>query len=222
MQRAAYSQPMYEAYDWAVGAWVNCNNAVLGGDFNIDYNAVAYAYNAFLLAFGLMGGGGGGANCAIAIDAPGVGGNPATNPLNKSIVTLTVGVGGPPRYSINIPDFRSRTIDNAFYRGMGALAAAAVIDLLTGSTGAGGLMQHRIVNCLNTPAMVQATNDLINHNPVHVPRMVDGLVSLFEMWAGAFGTQPNYNAQDTIARRVAEFVNLFVSDHLPVVTQFNM
>jgi hypothetical protein len=42
------------------------------------------------------------------------------------------------------------------------------------------------------------------------------------MNGGAFGTQPNYNAQNTAARRAAEFVNLFVSDHLPAAIQFNM
>ena len=52
--------------------------------------------------------------------------------------------------------------------------------------------------------------------------MNDSTTTLYELNAGAFGIQPDYDAQNTGARRVAEFVNLFLSDHLPAVIQFSM
>ena len=228
MQRSAYVQPMYQAYDWSAPApgWINCNNALNGGDYNVVNGAVAYPYQAFTGGFGGVGVGGG-AGCTVAINNPAPpGGTVADNPLNKSIVALTNGVGGPARYSANRPDFRSMAIDNIFYRGLGGGVVGAntlLLDLLTATTVGGGLIGAPVQNCLNTPTMVNVQTAVFVHGAaLAVANMVDSTTSLFDMNAGAFATQPNFNAQNTGARRVAEFVNLFVSDHLPAGIQFNM
>ncbi len=227
MQRSAYIQPMYQAYDWVAGNWINCNNALNGGDYNVINGAVAYPYQAFTAGYGGVGFGGGAA-CTMAIANPAPpGGTMGDNPLNKSIVALTHGVGGPPRYSANRPDFRSMAIDNIFYRGLGGGVLGGgtlLLDLLTASyTGGGALTGAPVQNCLNTPNMVNVqTSVYVHHAAIAMPNMVDSTTTLFDMNAGAFGTQPDYDAQNTGARRAAEFVNLFVSDHLPAAIQFNM
>jgi hypothetical protein len=234
MQRAAYSQPMYQAYDWTAnggaGGWINCNNALIGGDFNVPIDDVFYAYDAFTDAFGAANayGGGAGATMAIANPAP-PGGDMADNPLNKTICTLTVGIAGPPLYSAQINDFRVQAIDNIFYRGLGAIQAAdtLALDMITACSRVnnvnGPLTGGPVTQCLNTPNMVNVqTAVYVQHVPPAAPNMISPTVSLYEMNPGQFATQPNFDAHNTGARRAAEFVNLFVSDHLPVAISFNM
>jgi hypothetical protein len=240
MQRAAFGQPMYQAYDWTlgggVGAWINCNNALIGGDFNVSIDPNSYPYEAYTDPFGAPGGYGGGAAATMAIANPAPpGGDMADNPLNQTICSLTVGVAGPPRYSANIPDFRVQAIDNIFYRGLGTgvmgqgvqAAGTLALDMMTASARVlgvnGPLTGAPVVQFLNTPNMVNVQTAVYVHNAgLPLPNMVDSTVSLFEMNAGTFCTQPDYNAQNTGARRVSELYNLFVSDHLPVAISFNM
>lgn len=226
MQRAAYAREMYQAYDWGAGNWVTCNNALLGADFNVIVDTVAYPYNAFTAPFGPALGMGGGAACTMAVNNPAMGGSRANNPLNQSIIALTAGVGGPPIFSAVLNNYRSLAIDNCFYRGLGG-AVVAVLgqlpDLLVASSVGGNLVGMPVQNCLNTPAMVASTTAMINGLPMPVlPSVNSPMTTLLDMNLGAFGSMPAFGAQDTPARRVAEFVNLFVSDHLPVAIQFNM
>lgn len=226
MQRSAYSQVMYQVYDWGANAWVDCNNTLIGGDFNSQMDGPAYGYNAFLNAWGPPNWYAGGAGATMAVSQP-PGGNPdPANPLNRSSVVLRYGARaiGDPIYSANINDYRRASFDNAFYRGLGAVQAnnTLLIDLLTASFNGGTLTGVPVRNCLNTPNMIGVTDSVIHNQVAVAPNMVSPLTSLFELQAGAFGTQPNYNAQNTQARRVGEFVNLFVSDHLPVAVGFNM
>ncbi|MFO1431300.1 MAG: hypothetical protein U1F76_14345 [Candidatus Competibacteraceae bacterium] len=129
MQRAAYSQPMYQAYDPA-GAWIDCTFSVLGGDFNVETDAVPYAYNAFRDNFGPGGGNpGGGANATAGIyNAAPPGLTRAANVLNKSTVQINGGNGfGAPIFSPNTDNYRWMAIDNVFYRGFAAPAAGAAL-----------------------------------------------------------------------------------------------
>lgn len=233
MQRSAYSQPMYQAYDAGAGAWIDCNNALIGGDFNVVIDSMFYAYDAFTDAFVRVGGYGGGANATMAIANPALpGGGMEDNPLNKTMCNLTIGPGGPPRYGNQINDFRSRAIDNIFYRGLGTgvvgmgvdAAHTGAIDMMSACSLAGAAMiGNPVTQCLNTPNMVNVSTAVyVHHAALAVPNMVDSTVTLSEMQAGRFSTQPDFNAQNTAARRVAEFVNLFVSDHLPVIISFTM
>jgi len=226
MQRAAYSREMYQAYDWTAGNWIDCNHALLGSDFNVIVDSVAYAYNAFTGGFGGPGGTGGGAACTMAVNNPAVGGSRANNPLNKSVVGLTYGVGGPPVYSAALADFRTLAIDNCFYRGLGGGVVAAntlLLDLLVSSTVGGNLTGPPIVNCLNTLAMVNTTTAVAHGLPIAPLANINSpLTTLFDMQQGQFGALPAFDAQNTPARRAAEFVNLFVSDHLPVAIEFNL
>jgi hypothetical protein len=233
MQRAAYSQPMYQAYDWGAGAWINCNNALIGGDFNVVIDSIFYAYDAFTDAYATASGYGGGANATMAIANPAPPGHDiGDNPLNQTMCALTLGPGGPPRYGNQINDFRTQAIDNIFYRGLGTgtvgmgvdAANTGALNMMAACAQAGApMIGNPVTQCLNTPNMINVqTAVYVNHAALALPNMVDSTVTLFEMQPGRFSTQPDFNAQNTGARRVAEFVNLFVSDHLPVVTSFTM
>jgi hypothetical protein len=208
---------------------------LIGGDFNVVIDSIFYAYDAYTDAYGGPGGYAGGASATMAIAnpaPPGPGNDMGDNPLNKTMCALTIGPGGPPRYGNQINDFRSRAIDNIFYRGLGTGVAGMGVD--AANTGAINMMSacsqagapmigNPITQCLNTPNMINVqTAVYVHHAPLPLPNMVDSTVTLFEMNPGRFSTQPDFNAQDTAARRVAEFVNLFVSDHLPVVISFTM
>lgn len=214
MQRSAYSQPMYQAYDWGGGGWINCNNALIGGDFNVVINGVAYAYNAFSRAWaGGTGGYGGGAAATMAISA-----GPAdpNNVNNRSIVALTVGVGGPQRYSNNANDFRQMSFDNIFFRGLGGGVVGGgtlLRDLIVDVAAGGGLVGVPIATCGATPAMQLGA---------FAPPLVSQVTSRAQVLAGQFGNPPADAGNNSLARRAAEFANLFISDHLPAVIEFNM
>ena len=123
LQRAAYSRPMYQAYDPAAGAWVDCQRSVLGTDCNVPIDSVAYAYNALTNAFAA-----GGANCQIRVANPAPpGGTRADNPLNKSTVQLR----NPPPMgggAINSPftnAYRFFAIDNVLLPGIRGSSGAS-------------------------------------------------------------------------------------------------
>jgi len=180
-------------------------------------NSVAYAYNAFSLAWngGANGLGGGAATTMAVANA----GGDQHNLQNKSLASLTQGFTGPPLYSATLSDYRQSAIDNIFYRGMGGGAVSAIRDLLVASILGGGMIGGPIQGCLATPGMQAAANA---GRGFTLADMIDPVTSCNEIFLGAFGSLPNYDAQDTWARRCAEFVHLFVSDHLPVTAQFNL
>ena len=214
MQRAAYSRPLYQAYDPTAAGWIDCNNAMLGGDFNIAIDTTQYPYNAFTNAFAA-----GGANCAIAIANPALppppaGQTRADNPLNKTMVLIDN--WGVPVFSANPDGFRVLAIDNVFYRGFAGGAAGARGDLLTGVIAGGGLPAPAITAFLAQPTLAAAAAAIVGGMGLPLAPNINALVStVTDVQAGAFGNVPNFG-NDTAARRAAEFVNLFISDHLPV------
>jgi hypothetical protein len=222
MQRASYSQPLYQAYDWAAGAWINCNNALLGGDFNVATDEVAYAYNAFFHGFGA-----GGANCNAMIyhpppPPPPPGQTRRDNPLNKSMVEITDFFGAP-IFSANFDDYRTLAIDNVFFRGFGGAPPCMLYDLLEAVTG-GGPLHGAIAPGVITgflhgvplfaaihAAIFGAGGALLPPTPsINAPAW-----TVSDLAAGVFGAA-GVGGTNTMARRAAEFVHLCVSDHLPV------
>ncbi|HEX7050459.1 MAG TPA: hypothetical protein VF188_09685, partial [Longimicrobiales bacterium] len=135
MERAAYSRPLYQAFDHDTGRWIDNDRAVLGGDMNVGLDTTAFPYDAFTQPFGA-----GGANCAIRVYRP----PPPrhNNPLNKTTARLRdcngeITVAGTDNY-------RHLAIDNVFYRGFTeeqapAPAPAEVYDLLAAVSGAAGV-----------------------------------------------------------------------------------
>jgi endonuclease/exonuclease/phosphatase family protein len=224
MQRSAYSQPMYQAYDWAAGAWINCDNAIMGGDFNVE-NYGGYAYTTFTDPFAAAGGGGfgGGANATQLVRHPAGAAYDPTNVLNKSIVALNQGFTGrgPPIFGTNFDNYRKRAIDNIFYRGLPNVGQLGdgVINLLDRVTGAGGGLPAGagvIQNFLNLPVVQRYQLGL---GPI--PR----LNSSISFWADLLGDQFHtlfFFGNDSGQRRAAEFLRLFISDHQPVGITFVM
>ncbi|HEX6292729.1 MAG TPA: hypothetical protein VFZ66_26330 [Herpetosiphonaceae bacterium] len=232
MQRAAYSRELYQAYDPGAAGWINNTFAVLGGDFNVATDSVAYAYNAFLQGFGL-----GGANCVArvynaapaptpAIPAP----TRADNVLNKSTAQVNnPPVGGGPVINAATNAYRLLAIDNVFYRGFGgglapAPVPAGIYDLLTAVTGAAAAFNMPAASIMpfaNIPIFNQHWNIAWGLAPGPGPatpniQSINNFV--FDLGGGLFagaGAVPP-------ARRAAEFVHLCVSDHLPVLFTMNL
>lgn len=231
MQRAAYSRPLYQAWDPGAGAWINNARAVLGGDMNVALDSVAYAYNAFTNGFG-----GGGANCQIRAAAPAPPPPPpstrADNPLNKTTAQVNnPPVGGVPIVNAATNAYRKLAIDNVFYRGFAAAQApapapSAVYDLLpavTNAAGAFNLPTAPIISYGNLPVFNQHWNiawGLAAPPGPATPNIQNITNFVFDLAAGAFvgGGGPG----NPPARRAAEFVHLCVSDHLPVAFTMNL
>ncbi|HEX6938865.1 MAG TPA: hypothetical protein VF158_05595 [Longimicrobiales bacterium] len=231
MQRAAYSRPLYQAYDHAAGAWINNARAVLGGDMNVVLDTTAYAYNAFTNGFGA-----GGANCQLRVAAPALAPPPATradNPANQTTAQInSPPVGGAPIVNANLNAYRSLAIDNVFYRGFAppqapVPAATPVYDLLAAVSNAAvafNIPPARVQPFLNIPvfqANLAVAYGLAPGPPPNTVGIRSILDFLNDVFVGTFTMPANYGI-DPPARRAAEFVHLCVSDHLPVLFTMNL
>lgn len=231
-QLAGYSRQLYQVDDNSLPAnpnpnWININNAIIAGDFNIDANrrnqgelgGVAYdAYTVFTNNFVAKG-----ANCQALLDVNSIdaAGNPNTP---KTTVQLNWPlIGGTPINSINVDDYRRLAIDNIFYRTGGAVNLVApnaapvyepVYDLLTA---------------------------LININGQIAPNLISNFTNwniVFQQWQlfwrilyGRFFDDPNnfihhlYYWQQLDphedARQAATFIRNYISDHLPVTIRLD-
>ncbi len=230
MQRAAYSRPLYQAYDPAVGAWITNARAVLGGDVNVPLDSVAYAYNAFINGFGA-----GGAGCQVRASAPAPGPPPLTradNVLNKTTAQINnPPVGGAAIVNAATNAYRLLAIDNVFYRGFApaqapAPAPAPVYDLLPAVSAAAGpfnLPMASIMAYINVPVFNAHWNIAWGLAPGPGPatpsiqNIGNFVLNLGAGWFAGGGAPAN-----PPARRAAEFVHLCVSDHLPVVFTMNL
>ncbi|MFO0291105.1 MAG: endonuclease/exonuclease/phosphatase family protein [bacterium] len=171
---------------------------------------------------------------------------PANNPQNKSTVQLKhpiIGAGNPV-LSNNTEHYRRSAIDNIFYRGFTAAEAphhafGDIYDLLQAVTGGGlGLANFQI-----PPAIIQMFRLLpIFHQgnfplPPHpgINNVLNNTTLFFDIGQGSFpqmfsppaGNGPFAGQQPlpqivTPARRAAEFLRVFVSDHLPVIFEMNL
>jgi hypothetical protein len=140
MAMAANCRTLYQAYDHTVPAYINCNRAIIGGDFNKRLDPAAAHFRAYTDDFNM---GGAGCNQLVgAVPTPNIRVNApfvplpapvypplpaiptaANNPNNKSLITLRQNFNGPPVLSNNIDHFRSSSFDNVFYRGFTPLQA---------------------------------------------------------------------------------------------------
>jgi hypothetical protein len=212
MQRAAYSQPIYQAYDWTAGAWIDNARSVLGGDMNVRTDLVAFAYNAFTKGFAE-----GGASCRVRVyhDAP-AGKKRSDNVLNKTCVWLR----DPPIPSGKrildavLASYRRGAIDNVFYRGFTTQQAPAptrdVVDLLT--VIASDFLQPGVIQRFAALQIVRSNVVMATRRRPAMPmKDVVSVINLaYNVEEGEF-TGPGW------ARTAAEFVRHFVSDHMPVV-----
>lgn len=236
MQRASYSQPVYQAYDPVAGNWIDCAFSVIGGDFNVRTDAIQFAYNAYLNGFAV-----GGANCLARVYNPPVvppNGGPATraaNVLNKSTVQLNnPPVFGPAVVNPATNAYRHLAIDNVFYRGFPAVVGlvppqapapvpAAVYDMLPAVSGAApagfNVPGVRLFAFTNLNVLNNYFNIALGFAPPPgplTPRIMNPMNFIGDLVGGAFN--PGIGGiGNPGARRAAEFVRLCVSDHQPVL-----
>jgi hypothetical protein len=132
MAQASYARSLYQAYDHTAGAYINCNRAIIGGDFNKRLNPGAGNFTIYTDTFA---NGGAGCNHAgaqnIRVNTPFPFGGlpapvfpplpavpgPANNPVNKSLITVRQNFHGQRLLSLNPDHYRSSAFDNVFYRG---------------------------------------------------------------------------------------------------------
>jgi hypothetical protein len=146
MGTAAMSRTMYQAFNHPTATYVNCNRAIIGGDFNVRLDSANPAFRIFTDPIGVAGGYNGGAGCNdvaygqnIRVNTPFPAGGlplpqfppppaiitqvPSSNPVNKTLVKLRQRIGninGNPILSNNIDHYRTSAIDNIFYKGFNA------------------------------------------------------------------------------------------------------
>lgn len=259
---ASDSVPLYYAFDQVGGGYVQCANAIIGGDFNVKLDANDPGYNAFTLPWVSNG-----AGCTMSVAYPNYPpAAPPTNPLNKSLVDLKTGrYTTPPKPSNTIilsntsSDYRGVAIDNAFYR-LDSTAGSAITNpghpfnnlyFLVDAVGGvipPGLPAGTLFNILSN--YIKSYRRLNMFPPrgavIALPDVLNLTTMLQDFQAGGFGsraTLPTGTPPPTIAatgvvdppyagpatypapapvvvtsqRRAAEFIRLFISDHLPVL-----
>lgn len=235
MQRSSYCRQMYQVYDAGAGAWIDSDFSVLGGDVNVRLQDVAYAYNAFTNAFGAMAGGG--ADCEIQVFHGPLGPPPATradNPLNKTTVQLKNPiVTGPPVVSANRDDYRRLAIDNVFFRGFTAAQSPAPpqdfvynqLDAVTANAAAYNISGAVLTNFVNAIPILNTHNAIMGGAPgpgSATPNIQDVVAFINGLNAGSFNAAPVAPPAVQEARKAAELINLFISDHQPVIFSMNL
>lgn len=228
MQRAAYSRPLYQAYDHANNAWINNARAVLGGDMNVVLDSTAYPYDAFTNGFGA-----GGANCQLRVAKPAVPPETrASNPANQTTVQIIHLRDGAPIVDANLSAYRRLAIDNVFHRGFAQAqapepAATPVYDLLaavSNTAAAFNVPPAQVQWFRNIPvfqANLAVAFGLAPGPPQNTPGILNIWDFLSDLIVGSFTQPPKYGPHPP-ARRAAEFVHLCVSDHLPVLFTMNL
>lgn len=208
LQRASFIRPMYQVYDGA--NWIDSQFAVLGGDNNVQLDPNTYAYAAWTSAFNNSG-----ANSAIRVFQ---GVNPDTDVLNKTTIQLnTQIVGGNPVINANTNAYRRLAIDNVFYRGFGGpnapILVGPAIDLAAAFAAVAlpWLPQFNAIQTLAN-AFNAVQNNLV---PAGITNVVNPRLLVLDIANGQFNTATAFG-EPPPARRVAEFLRLCLSDHLPV------
>jgi hypothetical protein len=218
-QAASFARQFYQARDPDAGwNWVNNACALACGDFNVDGNPPALpfgrqrSYTSYLSPFAASGAGM--TQSAVPLSL--------TNPAYNTALSLTLGIGGPPRPNGAASDFATAEFDNIFTRGIlpaniQAPPRGAVYDLITAVQPGGSLTGVPVQNFLRLVRDAINGADLANGTPVYpgtqrplYPQIVDWAAFYYDLTQGVFSTN----------RTAAEFITLFVSDHLPITFRF--
>jgi hypothetical protein len=214
MERSSFIRPLYQTFDPQANAWIDGARAVIGGDYNVPLLTVQFPYAAYGETFGNRG-----ANCQILVNARSGITPPEDVVANRSMVLIQT-LAGDKIFSPDRDTYRQRAIDNVFFRGFAngtVILANPVGDLLAAV--AGQLPQYLIQRFLAIPVFRDELHYLSIRDqrpPPPATPAISVLSSLvLDMFAGMFTQNGWFN--DTPARRGAEFVNLCVSDHLPVL-----
>ncbi|MFP2931288.1 endonuclease/exonuclease/phosphatase family protein [Pyxidicoccus sp. 3LG] len=219
-QLASFARQLYQVRNPAAAfAWGNSNRALACGDFNIDGNPAVLPVNrqqsltGYPAAFAASGAGM--TNVAVPLGA--------AAPANGTTVKLTVFIGGPPiAGGGGALTFRGAQFDNTFFRGIGtdvinAPPQGVVYDLVTAVMAGGALNGAPITNFV--PLVTNATAAAVA-GPGGAPMTPAGnlIYPQITNWANFWGGL-NAGVFPT-DRSAAEFVKLFISDHLPITFRF--
>ena len=223
-QICAFSRQMYQAQNPAAAwGWINNVRVIAGGDFNVDMNPAGLAWNReesyeeFTDAFAAGVAGGAGCHENVPVQQ--------AIPINNTIISLNQWIGGPPITAGGSNDYRSSEFDNIFWRGFTGApppARGRVYDLLTAVMPGGSLTGGPISGFLPMLNAGMGVYTIVPGAPYVGPQPCS---------AGGVLHYPdilNFNAfhadvtagQMSSSRRAAEFVKLFISDHLPIVLRF--
>ncbi|NPC49622.1 hypothetical protein D7X99_37015 [Corallococcus sp. AB032C] len=225
-QVAGFARQLYQVRDPAAAfAWGNSNRALACGDFNIDGNPAALpvnrdqSYDGYPATFANAGANM--ANVAVPLGA--------AAPANGTTVKLTVFIGGPPIAGGGGPlTFRGAEFDNTFFRGIGADVVnpppqGVIYDLVT-AVMAGGALVGAPVTAF-APLVTAATAAAVA-GPGGAPVTPAGnliypqITNWANFAAGIYGAPGNPAGTFPDDRSAAEFVKLFISDHLPITFSF--
>ncbi|MFP5262653.1 MAG: endonuclease/exonuclease/phosphatase family protein [Blastocatellia bacterium] len=223
-QISAFSRQMYQAQNPAAAwGWINNARAIAGGDFNVDMNPPGLAWNReesyeeFTDAFAA--GVAGGAACHENVPVQ------QAIPINNTVVSLDQWIGGPPIQVGAINAYRTSEFDNIFWRGFTGApppARGRVYDLLTAVRPGGSLVGGPITGFLG---LLNAGMGLLTIAPgapyvgMQPCNAAGNLLYPDILNFAAFHADVTAG-QMSSSRRAAEFVRLFISDHLPIVFRF--
>lgn len=223
-QVSSFARQMYQAQDpGAAWGWINNARVIAGGDFNVDMNPAVLAWNreesyeAFTNAFAA--GVAGGAACHEDVPVQ------QSIPVNNTVVALDQWIGGPPITSGMINAYRTAEFDNIFWRGFTNApppARGRVYDLLTAVRPGGSLVGGPVQNFLPLLNAGMGAITAVPGPPYVGPQPSNAAGNLFYpdiLNFAAFHADVTAG-QMTSPRRAAEFIKLFISDHLPVVFRF--
>jgi len=241
VQLSGYSTGLYQADDTGEPGvtMVSVNQAIMAGDFNVDYNDRDDKDHDAYLVFTNFFGKGGASLLNVWVNSD----NPADN-----YTAVRLSNGRQPIMSDNVNDYRYLAIDNLFSRGLNAVEPPAayggpVYNLLGGLRQGGFLVNSpakRAVIQSFRNAIITALGNPLNpgfENYPHIcpknktpsktrKREVDSDYYVGPVIGGlhdynAYLTDLN-NGHFTSARRAAEFYRNSISDHLPVVYRFTI
>lgn len=218
-QAGSFARQLYQARNPAANwNWINNTRALACGDFNVDGNPPALpfqrnlSYTAYLSTFASSGAGM--TRSAVPLSE--------SVPAHNTALSLTRGNQGPPRPDGPPASFTTAELDNLFTRGIPAGSVqdppqGALYDLITAVQPGGSLTGAPVTSFLGVvnPAIANAV--MRNGHPVNpithrqiYPQIVDWATFYRGLHAGRFPDN----------RSAAEFITLFVSDHLPVTFRF--
>lgn len=236
-QLCGYSRQLYQAYDALNNNWVNTDNAIVCGDFNIDARNNTTERDAYLVFTSTFGNDG--ANCTS-----GFGGFNANSP--KTTVQIRSIHNGQLYTGTTANDFKRLSIDHIFYRLPNNQPTntpqVALVDMFSYLINAPYATRAFITAFWDVlENLLGATLTDINDQPYYqnypqrennsyTPQGTNGIpiIGYIANWenyeyaliAGHFNRVNLTNTNDDY-RTAAEFINTTISDHLPIVISFN-
>ncbi|AKQ68349.1 hypothetical protein A176_005261 [Myxococcus hansupus] len=218
-QAASFARALYQVRDPAAGwAWVNNTHALACGDFNVNGNSAGLpfarqlSYTSYLSPFANSGAGM--TQSAIPMGQGAL--------ANNTALSLTQWIGGPPKPNGASWTYATAEFDNIFTRGIPGAdirvpPRGVIYDLITAVRPGGSLTGVPVTNFLPLVNARIANKAMVNGRPVYLtgapvyPQITNWANFYNGLTAGQF---PNN-------RSAAEFITLFVSDHLPVTFRFD-